>query len=201
MKLREIIKLSSIMLGLEDVLTMEELYNESFDITDENSYLQNDEETNAINVRNLNLLVRCFNLAYSEIATDYVPLKFKETIHVALGYFDLDNLTKKFYKLIKIENSKGRNAEYEIYSNKIYLENGTYTIIYNYIPNFATLNTELETFDGKILDRVFAYGLNKEYCYISGLYSEAESWKNKFEDSLKLVLLKQNFDLPKRRWF
>lgn len=201
MKLREIIKLSSIMLGLDDILTMEELYNNSFDITDENSYLQNDEEDNAVNVRNLNLLVRCFNLAYSEIATDYVPLKFKETIQVVSGFIDLRTLTKKFYKLIKIENSKGKKVEYEMYSNKLYLENDTYTLTYTYIPSFATLNTEIETFDGKILDRVFAYGLNKEYCYISGLYSEAESWKNKFEDSLKLVLLKQNFSLPKRRWF
>lgn len=200
MKLREIIKLSSIMLGLDDILTMEELYNTSFDITDENSYLQSDEETNAINIRNLNLLVRCFNLAYSEIATDYVSLKFKETIEVATGYIDLGTLTKKFYKLINIENSKGKKVKFEMYSNKLYLENGIYTIIYSYIPEFATLNTELETFDGKILDRVFAYGLNKEYCYISGLYSEAESWKNKFEDSLKLVLLKQNFNLPRRRW-
>lgn len=201
MKLREIIKLSSIMLGLDDILTMEELYNASFDITDEDSYLQDKEETNAVNVRNLILLVRCFNLAYSEIATDYVPLKFKETIEVTSGYINLDDLKKKFYKLINIENIKNKKTEYEMYSNKIYLENGTYVVTYNYIPEFATLNTELETFDGKILDRVFAYGLNKEYCYISGLYSEAESWKNKFEDSLKLVLLKQNFTLKKRRWF
>ena len=200
MKLREIVKLSSIMLGLEDILTMEELYNSSFDILNEDTYLQNDEATNAINVRNLNLLVRCFNLAYSEIATDYVPLTFKESVTVTTGYIDLSTLTKKFYKLIKIENAKKGKIEYEMYNNKIYLENGVYTLTYRYIPTFATLNSELETFNGKILDRVFAYGLNKEYCYISGLYSEAESWKNKFEDSLKLVLMKQNFNLPKRRW-
>ena len=200
MKLREIVKLSSIMLGLEDILTMEELYNSSFDILNEDTYLQNDSETNAINIRNLNLLVRCFNLAYSEIATDYVPLTFKENVTVTNGYIDLSTLTKKFYKLIKIESPKNDKVEYEMYANKIYLNNGVYTIVYRYIPTFATLNSDLETFDGKILDRVFAYGLNKEYCYISGLYNEAESWKNKFEDSLKLVLMKQNFNLPKRRW-
>ena len=187
------------MLQLDDILTMEELYNDSFDITNEDLYLKDDEENNALNIRNLNLLIRCFNLVYSEISSDYIPLIYKETITVN-GEFDLNNLSKKFYKIIKLEKNNKEILDFEIYSNTLFAKEGVYTITYRYTPEYATLNSNIENFNGKVLDRIFAYGLNKEYCYISGLYSEAESWKNKFEDSMKLILNKTSFSLPKRRW-
>lgn len=197
MKLREIVKLSSIMLNLDDVLSSSKLYDETFDITSEQTTLTGEDELD----KTFNLLIRCFNLSYSEIATDYLPLINYETIEVTNKNFDLSKLSKKFFKLIKLEDKNSFDVKYTIYNNTLVAKDGEYNIIYCYLPSFASLNSDVEDFNGKIVDRVFAYGLCKEYCYISGLYDEAESFKVKFEESLKaLNSNKKNIVLPKRRW-
>lgn len=197
MKLREIIKLSAIMLSLDDVLECEELYDESYDILKENEIIASGNSVE----KNLNLMIRCFNLVYNEIATDYLPLVTIENINITTGNFDLKNLENHFYKLIKLEDKHGNNVKFDIYDNILYVKNGEYKVVYCYIPEKVTLNSEVNNFNGKIVDRVFAYGLNKEYCFISGLYSEAESYKTKFEESLKSASsLKKDIKLPHRRW-
>lgn len=197
MKLREIIKLSSVMLNLDDILNGEHIYDESFDITDEQNVILN----GSIEERNLNLLVKCFNLVYSELATDYFPLITLENIEVINGSFNLNNLQNNFYKIVKLENEQGFVGKFEIYDNILYIKNGKYKLIYAYTPEKVTLNSDINNFNGKIVDRVFAYGLNKEFCFISGLYSEAESYKTKFEEAIKSAsILKRNINLPRRRW-
>ena len=197
MKLREIIKLSCVMLGLEELLTSTELYDENFDILDEHSVT-----TSGTNIeRNLNLLIKCFNISYSEIATDYFPLITLETIKVTDGCYKLKNLQNEFYKLIKLEDSDGFSCYYDLYDNILYVKNGEYKLVYCYVPNKLTRNSEVNNFNGKLVDRVFAYGINKEYCFISGLYSEAESYKSKFEEAIKSSkIIRRQIRLPKRRW-
>lgn len=198
MKLREIVKLSSIMLNIEDVLNSTKLYDESFDVLDEDTTLTS--ETNID--KTFNLLIRCFNLVYSEIATDYLPLINKQEIEVKNGQFELKNLNKNFYKLVKLEDKNFNSVNCEIYNDILYSLDGEYSLVYCYKPSFVTLNSEIDDFNGKITDRVLAYGLNKEYCYILGLYEDAESYKTKFEESLKsLNVIKKNIVLKnKRRW-
>lgn len=196
MKLREIIKLSAIMLNLDDVLNSEKLYDETFDIVEDDVLTEGSSEDKIFN-----LLIRCFNLAYSEIATDYLDLVDCEEIEVTNGEFCLNNLNKNYYKFIKLEDKFGSGVKCEIYNNTIKVKDGRYKLIYCYVPNFATLNSDILNFNGKVLDRVFAYGLNKEYCYICGMYDEANSYKTKFEESLKSSrVLKKNLVLPQRRW-
>jgi len=197
MKLREIIKLSCVMLSLDDLLSSTELYDENFDILDEHSVT-----TSGTNIeRNLNLLINCFNIAYSEIATDYFPLITLEKIIVTNGCFKLSNLQNEFYKLVKLEDKEGLSVCYDIYDNILYVKNGEYNLVYCYVPNKLTLNSEVNNFNGKLVDRVFAYGINKEYCFISGLYSEAESYKSKFEEAIKASkTIKREIKLPRRRW-
>ncbi|MBE5745764.1 MAG: hypothetical protein E7359_00540 [Clostridiales bacterium] len=197
MKLREVIKLSSIMLNIDEVLNGDKIYDESYDLIDEKSI----NTSNSVEERNLNLLVKCFNLVYTELATDYFPLITMETIKIENGSFNLNNLSNIFYKIVKIECNDNLVDKFDIYDNILYLKNGEYKIVYAYTPVKVSLNSELNTFNGKISDRVFAYGLNKEYCFISGLYSEAESYRTKFEECLKSAsVLKHSIKLPKRRW-
>lgn len=197
MKLRDIVKLSAIMLNLDDVLSSEELYDASYDIDSEDEVLTDGDDID----KTFNLLIRCFNLAYSEIATDYVPLLDSCEIQVSGGEFDLTSLDNTFYKFIKLEDKLGREIKCNIYNNTLKAQDGTYNLIYCYVPEFCSLNDDVNNFNGKILDRVFAYGINKEYCYISGMYEEANSYKIKFEESLKACCQnKKSVILPRRRW-
>ena len=124
-----------------------------------------------------------------------------ENIEVTNGSFNLKNLQNNFYKIVKIESENGLVERFEIYDNILYVKNGKYKLVYAYSPEKVTLNSDVNTFNGKIVDRIFAYGLNKEFCFISGLYSEAESYKTKFEEAIKSVsIVKRNINLPRRRW-
>lgn len=198
MKLRDIIKLSAIMLSIDDVLNGTKLYDEIYDIEDEENIIV----SGSLEERNLNLLMRCFNLAYKELATDYFTLVAKEKVKIENGVFYLTDLAEEFYKIIKVEDKSGKNIKYEIYGSSLFCKDGEYFVYYAYVPSFAKLNTELNNFNGKATERIFVYGLNKEYCFISGLYSEAESYKVKFEEAIKQAMkVKKNLNLPKRRWY
>jgi len=197
MKLRDIIKLSCVMLSLEEVLQSRELYDENFDILDE---MQVNTAGTSLE-KTFNLLINCFNNAYQEIATDYFPLITMEKITVVNGCYNLSNLSNNFYKLVKIEDNYGQSVDAKIYDNFIYIKNGEYNVVYCYTPNKITLNGSINNFNGRLVDRVFAYALNKEYCFVSGLYSEAESYKTKFEEAIKMAKSnKKEIKLPKRRW-
>jgi hypothetical protein len=174
-------------------------------LDDDNFALKTFEEIskNGTNVeQTINLLVKCFNFAYIEIASDYIPLITMEKIKVKNGEFNLSELSNIIYKIVKLETKSGEIVNAKSYGNVLYAKDGEYNLYYAFVPNIATLNTEINNFNGKVLDRVFAYGINKEYTYINGLYSESESYKIKFEEALKSALSeKRNLTLPKRRWF
>ena len=200
MKLRDVVKLSATMLSLDDILNASKIYDATFDITKEyNVVTEGNVKTEEEKL--IELLVRCFNLVYSELASDYIPLVVCENIAVLKGSFNLTGLDNKFYKLIKLVDNFGLEVKCEIFDNVLYAKNGEYKIIYCYKPEFATLNSDLNDFNGKITNRVFALGLCKEYCYICGQYEESKDYKQKFEDSLiSCEKNKKNIVMPKRRW-
>jgi len=200
MKLRDVIKLSATMLSLDEILNGTKIYDETFDITKEYNVIA-EGTTKTSEEKTLELLVRCFNLVYQELATDYIPLVVCENIVISKGSFDLADLDYKFYKLVKLVDKNGYEVKTEIYDNVLYAKNGNYKLIYCYIPEFASLNSTLNDFNGKLTDRVFALGLNKEYCYVCGLFDESLAFKTKFEDSLNACeRQKKNIIMPKRRW-
>ncbi len=200
MKLRDVVKLSATMLSLDEILTGDKIFDETFEVTKEynkvtEGVIKTDEE------KTLELMVRCFNLAYQEIATDYLPLVVCEDIEISDGSFDLTKLDNRFFKFVKLINKNSFEEKCEIYDDVLYAKNGTYKIIYCYIPSFAGLNSQLLDFNGKITDRILALGLCKEYCYICDRFNESTAFKTKFEDSLKACFkTKKNIVLPKRRW-
>lgn len=200
MKLRDIVKLSATMLSLDDILNANKIYDATFDVSNEyNAVTEGNVKTEE--EKTLELLVRCFNLVYSELASDYIPLVICENIVVLKGSFNLTLLDNKFYKIVKLVDKFGVDVKCEIFDDVLYAKDGEYKIIYCYKPQFATLNSELVDFNGKITDRVFALGLCKEYCYICGQYNESQDYKTKFEDSLKACdKIKKNIVMPKRRW-
>lgn len=200
MKVRDIVKLSATMLGLDELLDGSKIYDETFDIEKEYNEIT-EGAVKSSEEKTLELLTRCFNLVYKEIATDYIPLAIVENIEVSGGSFSLSKLDKDFYKLCRLENKFGIEVKCEIYDNVLYVKDGNYRIVYCYKPEFATLNSEVSDFNGKLTDRVLALGLNKEYCYVSGEYDQSGVYKSKFEESLECAMrARKNIVMPRRRW-
>ena len=71
-------------------------------------------------------------------------------------------------------------------------------IKYNAMPK--ELNFEDE-FTSTIPERVYAYGVVKEFYFIQALYEDAKIWDERFKNSIETFLRKKgNTFLPRRRW-
>lgn len=184
----QVVELTATYLQLEEVLEMEELGGTEVNPTE-------------LTQKNLELLVRCVNLVYQELATDYIPLKHAEEITVSSGEFLFENLTKSIINVLSLKNLDGENKKFKIYPNAIKVENGTYQIEYSYLPSEVSLGNEVEAFSGRISERILAYGVASEYSFISGLFEEASMWKKRFEDAVLIASRKKSpLRMPTRRW-
>jgi len=188
LKAVEIIKLTATYLQLEDVLELSEFGGQ---------VQTPSEQTN----KNLNLLLRCLNLVYNEIATEYIPLKHSEYITVTNEKFDYINLNKNIVDVLSLVTTDNKTAKYKTYPTHLKLRNGDYNIEYSYLPVKVTLEESTENFANKITERIFAYGVASEYCVISGLYDEASLWQKRFKDSVLISSRKKTeLVMPARRW-
>lgn len=152
--------------------------------------------------RELNILLRCLNLVYNQIATDYIPLIHTEKIATINGEFLLKNFDKKIIDIKKVEDKFGIKTTFKLYPDKILTINGEISITYTYQPEeLININSEMESFSEKVSERVMSYGLAMEYSFISGLYDDALIWEKRFKDGLKIASRnKSDMKLPPRRW-
>lgn len=191
MNVKNIIKLVAIYLQMEEVL---ELTTFGGTVTDV--------DANDITLKNVELLTRCLNLVYDEIATDYIALTATEDVEVTKKEIDLESLTKRLVSVVRISDTNGKLCKYKMYPSFILIANGNYSLTYSYMPTSVTINDDIENFSGKLTERIAAYGVASEYCIISGLFEEAYMWESRFKDSLLVAKRnKHEINMPARRWF
>lgn len=54
----------------------------------------------------------------------------------------------------------------------------------------------------RVSARVTALGVAAEYCFVCGLFEEAQLWDGRYKDSLKIALRKKGaMSVKARRWF
>ena len=189
MEVKKIIKLAAVYLQLEDILSLDTFGG-----------IVTEPEANT--TKNLELLVRCLNLVYNELASDYVPLKHTEEVVVETEEIDINTLEKRLISVLALADKDGKNAKYKVYPTTIKVANGTYDIEYSYLPQEVLLEDTIEAFGSKLTERIIAYGVASEYSLISGLFDEATLWKKRFLDSLLIATSKKSeLKMPARRWF
>jgi hypothetical protein len=173
---------------IEQVATLLQLQNVSDANLDDSASF--DDQTR----RDVNLIVSSLNEVLSDIATDYLPQTETEKIDVQNGEFDLDNLSKPFYKLIKFD------GEYVLKLNKLQAKSGVHIITYSHLPNIVELDDEFSC-DSRLTIQAISYGIAKEYCLICGSYDESALWESKFKNAMQVAIKKQSVvELKHRRW-
>jgi hypothetical protein len=152
--------------------------------------------------KELNMLLRCLNLVYNQIATDYIPLIKTEKITPINGEILFSDLDKKILDIKRIQDKFGIRVNYKLYPDKILTINGEVEITYSYEPEEITsLEMDMESFSEKLTERVMAYGVAMEYSFISGLHDDASIWETRFKDGLLIAARKKSESrLPNRRW-
>lgn len=143
-------------------------------------------------------LVNGFNLVNNEIASEYLPyLKSKsmQTDNFKIKYSDFD---EKLCEIISIKDKNGKNLKFKKFDDHIMVFANSVQVIYSIYPQNLTLEDEFESL---LPERVYAYGVAREYFFIKTLFDDADIWEERFKNSLQvLVRKKSDIIMPRRRW-
>lgn len=145
-------------------------------------------------------LQRCANLVISEVACEYAPPKYTQTITHKNGIVTLGSLHKDMLEFICATDAFGNELPVKVYSDYLKVPVDTEKITYTFIPERLTALEQVPVGDRRITDRVFAYGAVAEYCLITGRFDEAVKFNNKYIAALKNAIFKKAGRVAERSW-
>ena len=171
------------------------------------NFTENDEIANAIKNNTtlsenqsvvVDMLMNCFNLVRNEIATEYVPILVRETITPNDFKIYFSSLSNSVFEIVSVKDMRGRNVKYKKFEDYIMTFAGQVEILYKTIPQDLTIS---QSFSSAIPERVFAYGVAREYYFNQTLFDDADIWEERFKNSLKVLTRKKSeIKMPNRRW-
>lgn len=143
-------------------------------------------------------LLKCANLAYEEIVTEYIPILNTETVSVIDGKVLFSNLSKPICGVISVKNENGVDVKYSLSADHISLSAESAQITYQTIPAQLALGAEPSVL---FPERLLAYGIAREYLFLQDQSAEALIYEKRFKDALtSFVRKKSKLLLPRRRW-
>ncbi len=148
---------------------------------------------------NLDELLQCFNWVNEEITTEYFPLYTKQIVEKenSLNFSDLE---KNIISVLNIKLSKVKK-DFFTYPDKIEFDGKIDEITYSYLPEVLEINDEAYSF---VPERVYAYGVAREFYLQKGITDKAISFNSRFQDSIQNFLKSNanfNKNMPARKWF
>lgn len=163
---------------------------------------ETDEQTDSEQVlKKVNKLLKCLNHIYQDLTRDYMPLVQEEEVLFVNNMFGYSNLSKVARDIISVKDEYDENVVFKCFPRYLKASVKKATITYTYQPDELYLYSEITDFAGKIDQRIIAYGVAMEYCFLSSLSDEVTIWENRYLSSLENALRKKsNIVLPKRRW-
>ena len=128
-------------------------------------------------------LLSCLYLVETELASEYFPLRFEETL-TSNGKIEFEAFTHKPLCVLSVADSGGKEAAAVIFPTYIKVKNGAYNVSYTYAPDKKELDDDLP-FDACVTAALVAYGVAAEYCLLAGLYEEAAVWEKKYKQAIR----------------
>ncbi|MBP3345303.1 MAG: hypothetical protein J6K97_03780 [Clostridia bacterium] len=143
-------------------------------------------------------LVKSFNLIVEEIASQYQPIMQTEKFIVKNFKLEFSTFSKPVCEIYSIKDKFGRNVNYKIFDGYIFVCGKEVDVIYSTYPQTLSLEDEI---DFKLPERIFAYGVAREYFFANNLYEDANMWEERFKGALSIMLRrKSEVRMPRRRW-
>ncbi len=145
-----------------------------------------------------NELLKYLNWVHEEVSTEYFPLLKKESINSEsfLPFSDLENEVA-FVKSVSFDMAK---KDFDCFPDGIRFDGFIDEIVYAYIPQNLEL---LDNFQSFVTERVYAYGIAREFFLQRGISDKAVMFNSRFFDSVKnFVRTNQsaNKTIPARKW-
>lgn len=143
-------------------------------------------------------LVKCLNLVNNEVASEYIPLIKCERVKPQEFKVLFSTLTSNVLQIISVRDTLGRKVKFKAYDNYLMAFASEVDIIYQAQPEQLSLDSD---FNSNLPDRVYAYGVAREYYFQQTLFDEADVWEDRFKNSLQVLSRKRSeIKVPERRW-
>jgi hypothetical protein len=185
MKLKEIIKLSAGLLGLDDVVSV---------LEDKNSA---NEYTSTIIER----LRTLSNIVTTELSSGYIPLERIDEVKVVNNKISLTALQKRPTKIIEVMFNDGTLLDFTNDATTIYVQTTqNVKVKYFFIAENYKLTDDIGYTEQNISKVVLAYGICAEYCLTERRFDEAVMWHQRFVDGVKQKIMPKNVKTHARRW-
>ena len=180
MKINEVLSLACSFLGLNDL--QEKLQGKIEQESDER----------------LISLLKCLNIAYSEVFTNYIPSFQTEEVVTKSGEIAFSLFSNKVGGVVSVKDECGKKLKFTLSSNKIITSQDKVYVTYIIKPNSLNFNGEV---DLMLPDNILAYGTAREYLLMEGLSDEAIVYEERFKQTISAYIRRGSTHiLPKRLW-
>lgn len=143
-------------------------------------------------------MLECFNLVRSEVACEYMPICESEEFEIKDFKLLLSNFKRKPLQILSVKDRFGRNLRFKVFPEYLIVYGSKAKITYTVQPEKVGAEDEIED---SLPERVYAYGVAREYLMREGMFEDAEIFEVRFKNSLKVLLHKRSETvLPRRRW-
>lgn len=144
-------------------------------------------------------MLKCLNLVYQQIETEYLPLTKKETKNFSGGTLEISTLSKPLLYVVGIKKD---GVAKSFKTKASYIEttfDGDAEIEYAYLADDFLLTGEIE--DKRLAKWLIADGVVAEFCYAENMPVEAAAAYKRFTDGLKYLKNKSlRLTVLARRW-
>ena len=180
MKINEIVKMSSQILNLN----LAEEYFDSNELPDDNV---------------VRILLTCCNFVYEELFRDYATSLRKTVVEVKDGFADTS--VYRMCKVISLVDAEGNDVKFRYGDGGLYAEDGRYNLCYARLPDVLSWDNEVHMPSPRITERMFVYGVVREYYAVIGDWTLAKEWDTRFKDALQVAGVKtSSMKMPVGRW-
>ena len=181
MLVKDIIKLACEFIGLETV----KAGIESNNLTEEDELV-------------CDSLVNLFNLINDEITSEYIPIYRKERVKCNDFKVNYSSLKEEPLQIISVKDIYGRKIRFKAFEDHIVAIASMVEIIYTVKSERLEIDDEISS---SLPERVYAYGIVREYYFLQTMFDDADVWEERFKNSLQVLQRrKSETTMARRRW-
>ena len=140
-----------------------------------------------------NRIIDCCNTISEELYRDY-PTHCRRTVAEAASQYSL-------CRVLSLCDGEGAAVPYRYTQGGLLVsKSGKYNLTYAKLPKTVGLRDELEMPSPRITDRIFVYGVLREYSLQTGDFTSSAVWADKYDAALNVAVKQASAVMPARRW-
>lgn len=182
MQIKEIIKISALLLGRTNVI----------------DYLDQKENCGEDALPTVNTFVGLSNLVINELACTYIPMCKTETVNVEGGKLYYGQLSERALKIRAVYNEDGKSVSFSEKPEYIDCPYSQVSVEYEFAPSNYGLEDEIGYMEKDVPARVIAYGVAAEFCISEGLFEQAITHHDRYVFALSEICVPKNATIKRR---